>query len=301
MNRIVAATTAVMTAGLCLGCQQSTSAGGPAAHKLHVLLTDAPFPYDSVTRVDVYFVRVMASTQPDTGTNADDTVALGLHTIAAPHRVINVLSLAGGTLDSLGTDSVAGAATYQQLRVSIRTDSSSVTLKDGTVLTGTTSPGIAWSGPAEQTYGLFLEAPLSIPDTGATIIVDFNAGRSFQLVDTTAGDGFRFVPYIRAVNSALTGTISGNVVDSASGTPLPNVGLTVFAGDPQQSETAWGIISTSKTGVGGTFTLPFIGPGTYILGADGSPSSGYGAVRQTGVVVTTGNVTALGTLLLQAK
>src|SRR5947208_16855742 len=56
-------------------CYQDDSSNGPASRKplAKVLLTDAPFPYDSVTSVNLYVVRLEASTQMD-ATGRDWTV-----------------------------------------------------------------------------------------------------------------------------------------------------------------------------------------------------------------------------------
>src|SRR2546426_3819979 len=48
-----------------------------------ILLTDAPFPFDSVQSVQVYIVSIAVSTHPDTGTSAD---SMHWVTVAAPHR-----------------------------------------------------------------------------------------------------------------------------------------------------------------------------------------------------------------------
>ena len=52
----------------------NTAKAGPT----QVFLIDAPFPYDQVARVDIYIVRVAASTKPDTAGNASDSLQTGL-------------------------------------------------------------------------------------------------------------------------------------------------------------------------------------------------------------------------------
>src|SRR5678815_72603 len=59
------------------------------------LLTDAPFPYDRVARVDLYVVSVSGSLSPDTGATAGGNFV----TLATPNRRINVLALQGGITD----------------------------------------------------------------------------------------------------------------------------------------------------------------------------------------------------------
>jgi hypothetical protein len=68
-------------------------------------------------------------------------------TLATPRRRINLLALQNGVTDELGSVNLpAGAIT--SVRMMIDTDSSSITLKNGTVLTGKSSPGIAWQSSA---------------------------------------------------------------------------------------------------------------------------------------------------------
>src|SRR5205823_12473731 len=92
------------------------------------LLIDAPFPSDQVARVDVYIVSVAASSNPDTLGSG------GPGTIATPHRAYNLLELGNGSAAELG-EGILPAGPYVQFFVTIDGDSSSITLKNGTVLT----------------------------------------------------------------------------------------------------------------------------------------------------------------------
>src|SRR2546425_2318103 len=93
-----------------------------------VLLTDAPFPFDSVQSVQVYVVSIALSTHPDTGTSAD---SMHWVTVASPHRQIDLLTLQQGLTDSLGTGRVT-ADQYKAVLVTINVDSSAgIRLKNG--------------------------------------------------------------------------------------------------------------------------------------------------------------------------
>src|SRR5262245_58190136 len=75
--------------------------GGPgpgSSGTTRTLLTDAPFPYDRVARVDLYVVSVSGSLSPDTSATAGGNFM----TLASPNRRINVLALNGGLTDELG-------------------------------------------------------------------------------------------------------------------------------------------------------------------------------------------------------
>src|SRR2546425_3971742 len=180
----------------------STNTAKPGTTK--AFLIDAPFPYDQVARVDVYIVSVAASSKPDTlGTG-------GPGTIATPHRAYNLLELGNGSAAKLG-EGVLLSGQYVQFFVTIDGDSSSITLKDGTVLTSKTSPGINWNGdPGRFSFGLFTDPPIQVTDTGAVVVIDFDLGRSFYANDpANAAAGFGYVGYMQVGNTAMTGTGSG--------------------------------------------------------------------------------------------
>ena len=73
MSRPTLALLAVAT--IAVGCYKDDvrALGGPASRMpmAKVLLTDDPFPFDSVQSVQVYVVSIALSTHPDTGTSAD--------------------------------------------------------------------------------------------------------------------------------------------------------------------------------------------------------------------------------------
>src|SRR5438552_17957405 len=101
-------------------CYQDDSSNGPASRKplAKVLLTDAPFPYDSVTSVNLYVVRIEASTQMD-ATGGDWIV------IAEPRRTFDLLQLQQGTTAILGEGQIP-AGEYHAGRMAIDTSLSSI-------------------------------------------------------------------------------------------------------------------------------------------------------------------------------
>ncbi|NIM49558.1 MAG: DUF4382 domain-containing protein [Gemmatimonadales bacterium] len=268
-----------------------------------VLLTDAPFPYDRVARVDVYIVRIMASEKADTGSNVEDSTQTGLRTIVEPNQRYDLLTLQGGRTAPLG-DANLPATVYRSVRLTMSTDSSSITLKDGTVLTGASSPGVAWQGEGVISLNAVVHEPVEIADTGAVIVIDFDVGRSFIPVgaDTVGGStGFLFIPYIRAVNSAGTGSISGAVVGADQGGPIPGAAIRVFLGDPAMPENTWALMSSGKADAVGSFQIGYLTPRTYIIRVDAPASSAYGHAVVPAVVVTAGQETSVGTVTLPAR
>ena len=113
--------------GVIAACtQHSVTTNNSKAGPTQVFLIDAPFPYDQVARVDVYIVRVAAGTSADTTDGAPGV-------IAAPHRAFNLLALGNGAAAKLG-EGILLSGQYVQFLITIDADSSSITLKDGTVL-----------------------------------------------------------------------------------------------------------------------------------------------------------------------
>src|SRR5437773_1081760 len=89
MSRLSLALVAVAT--ITAACYQddariAPNSAGPSAK---VLLTDDPFPFDSVQSVQVYIVSIALSTHPDTGTSAD---SMQWVTVAALHRQVDLLT-----------------------------------------------------------------------------------------------------------------------------------------------------------------------------------------------------------------
>jgi len=251
-----------------------------------VLLTDAPFPFDSVQSVQVYIVSIAVSTHPDTGTSAD---SMHWVTVAAPHRQVDLLTLQQGLTDSLGIGEVT-ADQYKAVLVTINVDSSAgIRFKNG-------SPAfVRWNGSGQESYAVFVQAPISVPDTGAVIVIDFDVGRSF--VYNQLGDGaFDFFAAIRAVNRAATGNISGTVTHDTSAGPVgPVADATVGAwgGGPSN----WYILSTGKTDAAGHYRLAYLLPGTYIVGVSAASGSTFGSALDSNVAVNAGAETTHNVML----
>lgn len=290
-------------------CSSTTDV--PSGGTTSTLLTDAPFPYDRVARVDLYVVSVSASLNPDTSSTQPGS----FFTLATPNRRINVLSLQNGITDELGRSNLpAGAITA--VRMVIDTDSSSITLKSGAVLTGRSTPGIQWQSSAGRpTLNALIHEQIRVPNTGAIIIVDFDVGKAFitpQEINPASRDsGFIFSPVIRAADATRTGSIAGVVhAHTSSGAAVADASLRLYLGNPSQPENTWGVLETTKTDATGAFKFsyvtrsafwaatPTLASSTYIVAVDPPSNSGLGRVLVPNVSVTAGNTTGLGTLVL---
>jgi len=287
MSRLSLALLAVAT--IAVACYQDDARLGGITEgpRAKVLLTDDPFPFDSVQSVNVYIVSIAASTAADTSDPGLQWV-----TITAPRKRFDLLALQQGTTALLGEGEIP-ADQYRSVRLIIDADSSNVRFADGT-------PAVVqnWNGSGEWSIYAFVEAALQVPDSGAEIVIDFDVGRSFQY--NVAGDGtFTFIPWIRAVNKAATGSIAGTVLgaaDSGSAVPIANATVSAYGAD----QGTWRIFSTARTDGVGHYRLAYLLPGTYIVGVDPpSSASSLGSTLDSNVVVSRGVETTHNVTLSQ--
>jgi hypothetical protein len=264
------------------GHRDTTSTGGRTAT---ILLTDAPFPYDSIARVDVYVESIAASTSTDTLDGNFEWI-----TLATPERVFNLLDLQNGRTAFLGEGALVPGA-FRAVRMVIDVDKSSVTN-----VYGFETP-VQWNTVGSQmAIHALVEDPLTVAE-GGEIVIDFDVGRSFQ------GDytGLTFIPYIRAVNTAATGSIAGAITLDPSVVPSVTLGnrtVEVYQGGAGQYE-SWALRATGRTDGDGHFVVPLLRPGSYIVRVDAPRNSPYGAVTRSDVVVSARQTTELQGLVLK--
>jgi hypothetical protein len=276
MSRLSLALLAVVT--MTVACYEDDTTGAQNGSPMtNVLLTDAPFPFDTVQSVNVYVISVSVSTQADTGGSAD---SMSWVEVTAPHRQINLLELQQGDTALLGGDEIP-AGQYRAVRLILDGDSSSIRYKDGSLAQ------VHWGGSGRQAIHAFVEAAVDVGAQGTDIVIDFDVGRSFHYDDL--GDGaFNFVPWIRAVNRAETGSIAGTVSrdTSGGGTAGPVTNATVSAWG--RGSGIWYIYSTGVTDAAGHYRLAYLLPGTYIVGVDPPSGSNLGAALDSNVAVNKG-------------
>ena len=247
-------------------------------------ITDSPFPYDSVARVDIYIVSIAVRNEPDT-TNT----GAGWIPVAEPRRRFNLIELSGGVTDTLGGD-IVPAGQYKAVRMVIDTDSSFLTAVTGQRM------AVDWQSSAGRpTLYALVENPIGIPDSGTSIVIDFDVGRSFLLARdlgcATRCDGFVFSPVFRAVNRFATGSLSGVVTGdtlAAYSAPIKDVTITVYSGDPAWGIDEWWVRATGRTDATGHFRIAYLLPGTYILRADAPRASPFTPGVRSNVIVTAG-------------
>jgi hypothetical protein len=233
----------------------SASETGPSGTagdgKTAVFLTDAPFPFDRIQRVDIHIDEIALSPQADTSEGLPTWV-----TVARPERTFNLLDLQNGTTALLGEADVPPGQ-YRAVRVVFDPDRSSMTDRDGG------HPSIDWQAKGEvPSLFSLVEEPMAIDENGEDIVIDFDVGRSF-LPDSST-DGFLFIPFLRAITRTGSGAIEGTLVNAETSDPIPLAAVSIhYAFD--STSTLGPLVATSRTDESGAFKASFLRPGRYTV------------------------------------
>jgi hypothetical protein len=271
-----------------LGAAACTDSSGTGTGLLTVRMTDAPFPFSEVSRVDVFVVRVDARKAEPTDAEASDASDQdGWTTVATPNTSINLLDLSDGKTTNLGATTLA-TGTYNGFRLIIDPSRSSMTLTDGT------QPAIMFPSAAQSGIKVNLDQPISLTENGSVMTLDFDVGRSFVMRGNGARNGFIFKPVVRAVAEDITGSVTGSVhANSATGAVVPDATVEVLtAGSLVTDADPTHIVRTTSTDASGNFRIAFLLPGTYVLRATPPTASGFKpALLPGGLTITTGTET----------
>ena len=292
-----------------IACNDSTS---PGTGTLTLQLTDAPFSFDSVARADLWVVRIDGKTastdsaEAEAGKN-DDTNAgnsnphSGWVTLATPNKAFNLLDLQNGTTVNLGQVTLA-TGTYRGFRLILDTDKSSITLKNGRVLTGTSNPGIKFPSAARTGVKIVLDQPISLTENGTVMVIDFDLGKSFvQRGNTISQNGLLFKPVIRASARDITGAIAGTVKAlTATGAGVADATVEVLVnGTALDDTTSAKLIGSTKTDASGNYLAAFLPAGTYAVRAKppATATTLHAAILQ-GIAVASGATTSSTVVIL---
>ena len=279
-----------LLASCALVMQACTDTTGGGSGTLTVHLTDAPFPFSEVDRVDVHVVRIDArQEEPSDAEAEDDEDMTEWVTIATPNATINLLDLSNGTTVNLGQATLP-TGTYNGFRLIIDPAQSSVTLNDGT------EPAIHWPSAAQSGIKIKLDQPINLTENGSVMVVDFDVGRSFVLRgNDIRNNGLLFKPVLRGTAVDITGRASGTVRgDSATGPVVANATVEVLKDGTALTDTvSANLVATTMADSTGAFTFAFLVPGAYELRATPPTGSVYkAALLLNGFSVTTGQTTS---------
>lgn len=276
LPRISIAAAAAACVALSACTDNGTSSGNAS---LQIQMTDAPFPFSSVSRVDVFVVRVDAKKAESSeseassgvsGDNSNENPDQGWVTVATPNQRYNLLELRNGTTVNLGQHSLP-VGTYRGFRLILNTDSTSVTLTNGTVLRGTGSPNIQFPSAGRTGIKVKLEEPITIGASGnnsSIMVLDFDLANSFVVRgNSITQNGLTFKPVIRAIARDISGTISGTVRSTtATGAVVSGATVEVLKNGTTLADTvSANVVATTSSDASGNFTLAFLKPDTYML------------------------------------
>ena len=291
MKHLLAASLALL-GSVAVACYQDDTLHPAAISPTRVLITDAPFPFDTVGSVNIYVSRIEATTGLDTTGTGGTWV-----TIATPNKAFDLLTLQQGTTAFVGEGTIS-AGKYAAIRMTIDVDRSSIQYLDGTTAV------VHWPYPETGEVPLYalVEEPLSVSAVGGVIVIDFDVGRSF-LYNLTGNRDFLMVPRLRAVNSAGTGSIVGVVTaPDIEGNPSPvkNANITVYGGDPSRSSLTWNVEATGRTDAAGNYKVAFLPDGKWIVRVEQPDLPGLDPVTIPDVIVTAGGTATLPVFLPRA-
>ena len=259
-------------AGMALlsACSDSTTAPATAADGRLVLhLTDAPGDYDEVN-LTVIGVRIHKADADGENDGADEG---GWMTVSDDTFSVDLLTLSGGNSVVLA-DTLLPAGEYTQVRL---------LLGEGCHLM-VDGERHDLEVPSGEQSGLKLNHTFTLGG-GAIyeVALDFDAHRSIVV---TGNGGYKLKPVIEIIVVAVSGGLRG----VAAPADARAMAWAVMDGD---SSLAW------ADTLSGAFTFPLLHQGTYDVSL--VPTAGdYGDTTITGVVVTAGDTTDMGTVEMPA-
>jgi hypothetical protein len=271
-----------------------TSVGGDAT--VRVLLTDAPSEYVGEAWVDFGEVVVIPKAGPPITLSDDGT-----------DGEVNLLDLQNTATMTLA-EGIVEPGTYKQLRLIV--EDARVVLayngEDQYEFTGGGSERELVIPSGAQT-GIKLNLSAADKEGGnggvamapgeTVLVLDFDVNQSFRIQgnpETPAGiTGVHFQPNIRVSVQDVAGSISGAVSTALSEVSVQ--GLLVTAEpvvEGGESETYQTQTATATTAADGTYTLPFLVPGTYTVSvtppADHAPDPATATVEVSPLGAVTG-------------
>jgi hypothetical protein len=249
-----------------LACADSS---GTSMGLLTVRLTDAPFPFSEVARVDVFVTRVDAKMSEPTEDDVDESNRDGWTTISTPNVSYNLLDLANGVTTNLG-EAMLPTGSYRGFRLVLDTNRSTITLKNGS------TPDVHWPSAGQSGIKIKLNKPIELDEDGTVMTLDFDVGRSFVMRGNTIDNGFNFRPVINAVAQDITGSVIGSVrAQSTTGAGVAAATVEVLtAGSLIDDADPAHVVSTAATDANGDFRIAFLLPGSYALRVTPPAASG---------------------------
>jgi hypothetical protein len=278
-NLVKVSMIAVLGAVIFYACSKENSSGSSSSvpegkQQLSLYLTDGPSFFDSVL-IDIKSVKVLIDTCDKTRRRHNDNDTLKTcgvwDSLTMTPGIYDLLSLRNG-IDTLLGSGIVTDGTIRKIVITLGTNNSLV--KDGVSY----SLNLA-NNQTTITIKLYGNEWENFQTGKYRLWLDFDCGRSIVRLRDGA---FYLSPYIRAFIVKETGVVKG-VVKPADATPI----ITVYNG----TDSAYAIPFFN-----GQFKVRGLSDGTYAVFINGS--NGYQDTTITGVSVTVGKETDLGTITL---
>jgi hypothetical protein len=226
MPNITRLTSVALTATALFGAAACSDSTGSGTGRVGVRLTntsvaasvgasvegEVPLPPGLVKSLDLFVVRIDARrAEPSEDEAAEDTEESkaaegGWVTLAEPNALIDLMTVADGSVAFLGEAEVATGA-YNGFRLIIDPAKSSVTLNDeaSTVIGGESIIGLKFPSAAQSGIKIKLSAPVDVDDGETTmVLVKFDVSKSFVMRGATIEqNGLLFKPVIKAEQQSL--------------------------------------------------------------------------------------------------
>jgi hypothetical protein len=270
MKRILAAALlAALSLGAptLIGCSDSTGPEADGPGRIQLNLIDAPGDYD---QVNVHVIRVEVH-RSDTGDTNDPG---GWSVISEDTMMVDRLTLTGGNGLVLA-DTLLPAGNYTQIRLILG--------EGNTVMVDSVLHDL--EVPSSMNTGIKLIHGFSIePEALYRATLDWDAQKS---VHRTGNGQYKMKPTIRVVVDRISGGLQGQVLPIEARAMI----WTLAGAD---TVTVWADTLT------GAFGFPLLEQGTYDLNI-GATVGAYRDTVLSGVGVTAGQVTDVGTVTLEAE
>ncbi len=239
---------------LMLSCSQNDDGNMPGnigKGTVNLYLTDAPFPFELVSKTMVTIDKVEIRKQES------DTAEANFIVLTDEPIEIDLLSLSNGITEQLASAELE-AGTYDMIRMHV-TDSK-VILND--------ESQFDLKIPSGSSSGLKIKIDPSIEISDgqtADVLLDFDVSKSFVVKGNWKGGmikGFNFKPVVRCVLLGMAGRIEGTVTDTTS-TALENASVKVWMpADGMENDS---LITSSFTNADGKYQVIGILAGEYYM------------------------------------
>lgn len=241
--------------------------------KVHVLITDAPFPahlvdaaYMTVTKIEARGEELEEASESG-----------GFVTLFEGEETIDITKLTNGMTQSMGITEVP-VGTYDQVRLYV-TDAS-VELTDGSTYEVKVPSGAQSGIKIQIRPGLTVTGELT-----SELLLDVDLSRSFVLRGNPSkpedANGLIFKPVVRATNRSTTGSLAGIVTCESPepGEPVEGAQISLYAADT--------LYTSAMTDASGGYKIMGIEAGTFLVVAE---KEGYQPAEAESVTITAANL-----------